>query len=73
MTVGDNIRYSRNVPVRQFRLDGTLVAEYPSGREAELKTGIHRANICLAAQGKYKTAGGYVWRYTVGDSSTGLF
>ena len=69
MTLEDNVRYSLNVPVRQFRLDGSLVAEYPSVREAGRQTGISQGNISLASRGKRKSAGGFVWRYKVGDSS----
>lgn len=63
LTREDNTRYSLNVPVRQFRRDGALVAEYPSCIEAERQTGIRRSHICGVAQEKSKSAGGYVWRY----------
>lgn len=68
LTRGDNARYSLNVPVRQFRLDGTLVAEYLSVREAERQTGIAHNHISYVARGKGKSAGGYVWRYAQGKS-----
>lgn len=49
--------------VLQFSLDGVLIAEYPSAKEAESKTGALRSVICLCCKGKVKTAGGFVWKY----------
>ena len=40
------------------------VKMYPSTREASRNTGIPHGNISRACKGKYKTAGGYTWRYT---------
>lgn len=51
--------------VRQYRLDGTLVATYSSAREAHDKTGICRQDICKLRNGTAKgrkTAGGYIWK-----------
>ena len=47
--------------VYQFTLDGQLVCQYESVNEAFRKTNIRHISEC--ANRKYKTAGGYVWRY----------
>lgn len=52
-------RFSK--PVEQYTKNMIYVAEYSSTREAEKQTGIKHISECC--QGKYKTAGGYIWRY----------
>ena len=47
--------------VEQINLDGYHVRTYVSIQEAMRTTGIN--NINLAASGKIKTAGGYIWKY----------
>ena len=49
-------------PVIQTK-DGVYVAEYNSVKEASEKTGIIKQNISSALTGRYKTAGGFEWRY----------
>lgn len=51
-------------PVIQFTKEGEFVAEYQSGKEASIKTGINHAHIMANCAGKgYKSAGGYRWQY----------
>ena len=51
-------------PVCQYNRQGDLLAVYPSTREAGRVTGISSGNIRNCCNGyKYKTAGGYVWKY----------
>ena len=47
----------------QYSKDGELIAEYPSTHEASRQTGCNQSNICQCCKGKYKTAGGYIWKY----------
>jgi hypothetical protein len=49
----------------QMSLNGDFVAEYPHSRDAQKATGIHRWQIrkCCENKPRYKTAGGYRWRY----------
>lgn len=54
---------SRSKPVIQLTLNGEFVNEYKSGWEAERQTGISQGNISSCCLGKYKSSGGYVWRY----------
>ena len=42
-------------------LDGVIIGEYKSARDAERATGIHSSDIGRCANGIYKQAGGYQW------------
>ena len=42
---------------------GELLATFPSTMEAERVTGIDHSHIPTCCKGKYKSAGGYIWRY----------
>ena len=50
-------------PVIQFSKDGEFLAEYPSIREAERKTGCNHGNIGQCCKGNRSFAGGYIWKY----------
>lgn len=50
-------------PVAQYTLDGKLIAEHLSMKEAERQTGVCTPNIYRCCIGERKTAGGYIWRY----------
>jgi hypothetical protein len=51
-------------PVLQFSKDGVLIGRYVSGKEAHRKTGINHSHILECCAGKrYKTVGGFVWKY----------
>lgn len=56
----------RSIPILQFSKDGTFMKEWPSAKEAERQLGILQSNICNCLKGRYKSAGGYVWRYAHG-------
>ena len=49
--------------ILQFSKDGEFIAEYPSIKEAERQTGCYHGNICNCCKGKYKSAGGFIWKY----------
>lgn len=50
--------------VLQFDNEGNFIAEYGSMREAERKLGIsHSAIASCCLEGRYKSAGGFVWKY----------
>ena len=53
----------QSIPILQLTKDGTLIKEWPSAKEAELQLGIYHQNICSCLKGRYKSAGGFVWRY----------
>jgi hypothetical protein len=50
-------------PVVQLTLSGMFVAEYSSLVEAERHTGVKYGGIKKCCDGKYKSAGNFVWRY----------
>lgn len=50
-------------PVIQYTKDGKLVQKYSSAKEASAKTGICRSSICFCLKGRYKLAGGFIWKY----------
>lgn len=54
--------------VEQFTVDGRYVRQYKSISEASRQTGANRCAIGKVARGvsRYKTAGGFVWRYANG-------
>ena len=52
--------------VLQFSKTGEFIAEYPSVREAERRTGCHNQSICKCCKGKLKSCGGYIWKYKNG-------
>ncbi len=49
--------------VLQFTLNGEFVKEYPSTCEASRQTKINQGNISQCCNGKYKSCGGYLWKY----------
>ena len=49
--------------VQQIDLQGNVIKEYPSGREAQRKTGIPGIDKVCAGAKYRKTAGGYFWKY----------
>ena len=52
-----------SIPILQFTKDGEFVKEWPSAYEAERQLGIAHQSICKCLKGRYKSAGGFVWRY----------
>ena len=74
MSQKDNINYgtrnkrvaeSLSKKVQMFnKKTGELLATFPSLMEAERVTGINQSNISKCCLGKYKSAGGYKWRYS---------
>ena len=73
MSQKDNINYgTRNKragealskQVKMFdKFTGELLATFPSLMEAVRVTGINQGNISSCCNGKYKSAGCYIWRY----------
>ena len=43
---------------------GELLTTFPSTHEAERVTGINQGNICSCCNGKLKSSGGYIWKYS---------
>lgn len=49
--------------VKQYTTNGILLETYNSIKSASEQTGIDSTDIVVCCQRKYKTAGGYIWRY----------
>ena len=54
---------TQSKPVMQYTLNGELVKVWQSTNEVERRTGFSCGNISLAANGKYKQAYGFIWKY----------
>ena len=50
--------------VQMFDRQGNLLKTFPSTNEAERVTGIYKSCISECCNGKKKSAGGYIWRYS---------
>jgi len=50
-------------PILQFTADGYFIKKWESTLDIELELGFKRENIRDVCRGKYKTSGGYVWKY----------
>ena len=67
--MSEALKGNTNAPTKsviQYSKYGEFIAEYSSAHEAERKTGCHNENICRCCKGKYKTCGGYIWKYKEG-------
>ena len=53
----------RSKPIGQFSLDGKPIKVWQSTMEAERQTGFSHEYICQSANGKYKQAYGFIWKY----------
>lgn len=42
---------------------GEIIRTWPCAQEVQRQLGIHNSCICHCCKGKFKTAGGFVWRY----------
>ena len=62
-TRNERMAKTKSKPVGQYTLGGELVKIWPSAMEAQRQTGFSRGNICKAANGNYKTAYGFIWKY----------
>jgi hypothetical protein len=49
--------------INQYDLNGNYIKSWNSIKEAGITLNIHRSNITLCCQGKYKKAGNYIWKY----------
>lgn len=49
--------------VIKLSLNNEILHFYPSTKQAERETGVNCCNISKCCSGKYKSAGGYIWKY----------
>ena len=57
------IAETKSKPVGQCTLDGELIKVWPSPHEAERRAGFDHSAISKVANGKRKTAYGFIWKY----------
>ena len=50
-------------PIGQYKLDGQLIKVWPSAYMVERQTGFSKASIWGVANGRYKQAYGFIWKY----------
>lgn len=55
-----------SIPILQLTKSGEFIKEWPSLCEAGRQLGISPSHICKCLKGRYKSAGGFVWRYVHG-------
>ena len=51
-------------PVIQFGLDGSKIKQFDSQTQASKILGIRQTGISLCCVGRYKTSGGFKWKFT---------
>ena len=61
--IAKGIAKARSKPVGQYTRDGELIKIWPSVMETERKTGFRHSAISRVANGKYKQAYGFIWKY----------
>lgn len=70
MSGENNPSYGKGLGVVQLSLDGEVVQEYKTIREAERETGTDHSVISRCCKGRVKSAGGFRWRYTEEEECT---
>ena len=54
---------NHQTPIIQYDLNGNFIKQYPTIKEASMETGTYKKSISSCASGRYKTAGGFKWKY----------
>ena len=62
-TRNERVAKNRSKSVGQYTSDGELVKIWPSTIEVQRQTGFNQGCIWGAANGRYKQAYGFIWRY----------
>ena len=65
----ETLKNRKGIKILQLTQEGIFINGFSSMMEAERKTGIHHGHISEVCNGKYKTAGGYIWK-KIGVCST---
>ena len=61
----DRIGRANSIPIVQLSLVGDFVREWPSCAEASRQLGISSTHIGRVCRNERKTAGGYIWKFSV--------
>ena len=51
--------------IYQYSRDGVLIKEWESIQQASTTLGINRSDIGSTCSGRYKSAGGFIWKYKI--------
>ena len=62
-THNERMAKTKSKPVGQYTRDGELVKVWPSIIEVQRQAGFNQGNISKVANGKYKQAYGFIWKY----------
>lgn len=62
-TRNERIAKANSKPVAQYAKNGTFIKAWPSAAEVKRQLGFDKSSITQVANGKRKTANGYVWKY----------
>lgn len=62
-TVRERLKKIQSVPVIQMSLNGDIIKVWTSISSAASSIGVSRQDICATCRGRFKTAGGYCWKY----------
>lgn len=62
-THNERVAKTLSKTVGQYTLDGELIKVWASTQEAQRQTGFSNGNISQAANGKFKQACGFIWKY----------
>ena len=57
------VNHLSSIPVSQYDKNNNFISDYTSIREAATKNKIDESSIVKVCKGKYKTAGGFIWKY----------
>lgn len=60
-----NISEGHKKEIAQYDLNQILLKVWSSAKDAESETKISRNHICEVCKGKRRTAGGYIWKYSI--------
>lgn len=67
--LGKGVAKALSRPIGQYTTDGVLVKVWQSINEVERQLGFCKSHISEVAQGKFKTAYGYVWKFVKKNSN----
>jgi hypothetical protein len=63
--MGINSNKNKIMTILQFSLNNNFIKEWPYASMAAKELNIDRRSIAHCAEGKYKTAGGFIWKYKI--------
>lgn len=66
-TRNERVGYSHSKPILQYSKSGDFIREWQGAREIEKLLGINHTSIIQSCKGRYKSAGGFVWKYKEKD------